>query len=310
MSTDSVTREKKEPDRVYLLAFPADFRGSESSLASFAAVLFGRWRLLMAAGMAGAVLSYVASFSAPARYSSESLLVLAESDQSRGLLGSVLSGLGASSSISSLGVGLSENAKEEALAFLRSREFARKTIEKYDLMPILFPGKRFGLGRLFGEPERAPKTQEAVRVFLKDVLRVSENRSAGTVSIGIVLPDRDRVAAVANGLIADLNEEMRARSLSESASSLAFLRKEADAAESVEVRGTIFKLMEGQYRRRMLANVRRDFVFRVVDPAPVPDPRDRVSPRRSFWAIAGFAVSFGLTSLWLLARRARQHLRK
>jgi uncharacterized protein involved in exopolysaccharide biosynthesis len=307
---DPVSHQPKEPDRVYLLAFPADFKGSGSSLASFTAILVARWRLLLAASLTGAVLFYASSFLVTSRYSSESLLVVAESDQSSGLLGSVLSGLGASSAISSLGIGMSENVKSEAMAYLRSREFARKTIEKYDLMPLLFRNERLGLARLFGDSDRAPEMQEGVRVFVDDVLRVSENRSAGTVSIGIVLPDRDRVAAVANGMIADLNEEMRARSVTEAASSLAFLQKEADAADSVEVRQTIFKLMEAQYRRRMLANVRRDFVFRVVDPAPTPDPRDRVSPRRPVWAITGFTLSLGLSCLWLLAQRTRQRARE
>ena len=306
MSIDPSSGLSQEPDRVYLLAFPADFTGSESSLSSLIATLSSRWRFLLIVGLIGAVVAYAASFASVSRYQSESLVVVADTDQGRGLLGSVLSGFGASSAMSTLGIGMPENLKDEAMAYLRSQEFAEKVIAKYELIPELFPERRFSVGRLIGDRDRVPTRQEAVRAFAKHSLRVAENRSAGTVSIGIVLPNRDRTAPVVNGLIADLNDEMRSRTVSEADLSLAFLQKEADAAGSLDVKQTIFKLMEGQYRRRMLANVRRDFVFRIVDPAATPDPRDRVSPRRPFWAIAGFGLAFALGCLWLLIRHVRQ----
>jgi LPS O-antigen subunit length determinant protein (WzzB/FepE family) len=84
-----------------------------------------------------------------------------------------------------------------------------------------------------------------------------------------------------------LNEEMRQRAIRQSEASIGFLRNELDATNVMEIREAINRLMEGQIRQRMLANVTQEYAFRVVDRALVPDFTDKVRPKKAIMMLVG-----------------------
>lgn len=86
------------------------------------------------------------------------------------------------------------------------------------------------------------------------------------------------------------------RALEESTRSLEYLTRELQRTTSVEIHQAIYRLIEAQSKTSMLANVQRDYAFRFVDPAVVPDPDRFVRPRRAL-----LVAAFGFSALILAA---------
>jgi len=50
-----------------------------------------------------------------------------------------------------------------------------------------------------------------------------------------------------------------------------------------------------EIKRRMLANTRQEYVFRVVERAFAPEPKDKVSPQKFLMVVMGFVLALFLT---------------
>jgi uncharacterized protein involved in exopolysaccharide biosynthesis len=101
--------------------------------------------------------------------------------------------------------------------------------------------------------------------------------------------------------VAKANARLRAEAIREAEQNLRYLTRESERTESVEVRRSIYSLIEAQVNSAMLANVRPDYAFKVIDPAHPPDPKNKVAPQRALLAIAGGllgAILAGLLVLW------------
>jgi len=86
------------------------------------------------------------------------------------------------------------------------------------------------------------------------------------------------------------NVEMRARPAREARQMLGYLSTETTRSSVLEVRRSLYRLAEGQMKTLSMANVRREFAYRVIDPAIAPDARAYVSPSRvAFGALGLFA---------------------
>ena len=80
------------------------------------------------------------------------------------------------------------------------------------------------------------------------------------------------------------NEQIRARAIDEAERSLRYLADQIQATSSVELRDSLFKLVETEQRKRMLATVRPNYAFDVIDHAVISE--QRVSPHRVALVIA------------------------
>jgi uncharacterized protein involved in exopolysaccharide biosynthesis len=115
----------------------------------------------------------------------------------------------------------------------------------------------------------------------------------------------------ANDFVALANEMLRARAISQSQASITYLNEQIAHTNVVEIQRVMYNLIESETKTLMLANVKPEYAFAVVDPA-VP-PEVRASPQRTllillglvFGAVMGAVVAFSHMS-WLQHRaRAR-----
>ena len=144
-------------------------------------------------------------------------------------------------------------------------------------MPELFPkqwdaaAKRWkGDEKDWPTPGRAFKVFDSIRSTNKDI-------RSGLITVAVEWTDATKAASWVNALIARLNEEMRQRALQDTALSVGYLEKELAATSTLETRQSINRLMEAQINQRMVANVTREFAFRVVDRALPPQKDDSIS---------------------------------
>ena len=178
--------------------------------------------------------------------------------------------------------------KDEALAMLQSRAFISAFIDANDGFAVMYPDSwDFEAGEWSESADAAPSNQDMYIKFVTSVMGVSEDEDTGTVSVSIELDDRFLVAQWANNIVSMLNEKYRNRVSAEAQKSITYLYQELGKARLVELRQVIPVLIQDQIETIMLANVRQEFVFRVIDPAVVQDADRIVKPRRAIIAFIG-----------------------
>ena len=195
--------------------------------------------------------------------------------------------------------------RAEALAVLRSRALSVAMIEERNLRPILFHKRwdnRAGQWRS-KDTTRIPTLGEAFKRFDKQVRRVSEDRRTGIVTLSILWSDPDVAAQWATYLVEKANEDLRQRAILEAEESIAYLNKELVKTSVVEIRQAIYRLLEIKINAIMLANVQKEYAFRVIDPAAAPDEKDFAWPLRPLFAVAGLVVGALIGLAWVSVRR-------
>ena len=195
------------------------------------------------------------------------------------------------------GLNLEGTNTSEPIAVLKSREFARQFIEQQGLLHVLLWNAWDAKAGRWKEldPKRQPDIRDAIRIFDKSVLQVQEDKKTGLVTVGIQWMSATVAASWANTIVDQLNEQMRLRALAEGEANIAYLQNELTTTNIVPVQQAIARLLESQLQRVMVARGRKEFAFRVVDPAAVP--KWRSWPKRTAVVALGLLAG-GLVGLF------------
>ena len=231
--------------------------------------------------------------------------------------GSALSALssrfGGAAALAGIDLGGSGSDKDEYLAILKSRALGERFIDEYKLMPELFrerwdaeagrwrQGEPSFVGRMAhalsrglaaisgdeGWHERGaePSMWQAYKIFDFNIRRIVEDRETGLVTLSMQFRDPVRAAEWANAYVAMANKMIRDKTVAEATRALDYLNAEVNKATVAGLRDTIYRVIEGQLKKVMLANARPDYAFKVIDKAVVPE--ERISPKRTLSVILG-----------------------
>jgi len=219
-------------------------------------------------------------------------------------MGSIGQALGPLNAISGL-VGLpgirSDSDRSESIAFLKSRSLAEDFIVSQGLRPLLFPELwDSAVQRWMGTDTSGPGQGSTVRKFWRQILRVEEEPASGLVRVEFRWADPVVAAEWANKFVQLANSRLQARAIELSKQRIRYLREELDRAEDIQLKQAIYRLMQNEINSAMIANVRKDFAFSIVDPAAPPDLDDPWWPRKLPILVMTGVFSL-LTALGLLA---------
>jgi uncharacterized protein involved in exopolysaccharide biosynthesis len=294
------------------MSAPVIMSGGEDTIDSaeiFARLLAKRWWVVCS------VLVFTAAFTAAAFimtpiYRATTILVPANTGQNSASLGAALGQLGGIASLAGINVGGRSSVTDEALAVLHSRGFTERFIADEKLMPKLF-ASRWDAAAGTWKAGKAPTPAKAYRYFNEKIRAVDQDKKTGLVTMQIDWKDRNEAAAWANELVERLNQEMRDRAITEADASLGFLNNELQTTTAVAARDAIGRLIESQIKQRMLADVSKEFVFRIVDKAMPPDADSPVKPQKLAMFAAGpvLGLLIGIL-LVLVASDSRRSARK
>jgi uncharacterized protein involved in exopolysaccharide biosynthesis len=136
-------------------------------------------------------------------------------------------------------------------------------------------------------------------MFDKSIRTIVEDRARGTITLTVEWKRPGMAAAWANGLIDMANAELQGRAIDEADRDIAYLNEQLARTSNVDLQQSIYQIMEQQIKVAMIARGRKEFAFRVVDPAVVPERP--VRPKRGLTAIIGALVGL-LASAVLMIR--------
>ena len=215
-------------------------------------------------------------------YRAEALLASAESRESNSPLSAQLPGAAAL-----IGINIGESAgsrMQSVLATLNSREFLLSFINKNGLREFLTDAT--------GDAVES-KTDWAAYRAMRRILQVAREGETGLVRVAIEWPDPQQAAEWVNGLVVSINEHEKNLDVEEAKSAIEYLETQLSNTQLVEMQRVFYQLIESQTRVIMLADSREEYVFRVIDPAVIPD--ERIAPNRRaivlVWTVAGLALS-------------------
>ena len=197
----------------------------------------------------------------------------------------------------------SAQLKEQALAILQSKSFTKELIDRENLMPLLFADRwDAATGQWLADAE-VPTLGDAFELF---EISAGSPRTGSPESLpwpltGTTGSWRRRGA---NMLVSGINDRVRREVIEEAEESLAFLQSELEKNSAVELRMANFRMQETQLNRIMLANVKSEYVFDIIDPAMVADEDKFVAPRRALILALGLSLGLLLGLVFAAIRHA------
>ena len=317
----------------------ADAAGSGDDL--LAPLIKGRGRLILGI-LAGAGLGILLWAVLPRRY--DAVASFAPESQSSNSLGSLagLAGLAGQLSLGSVSLGAS--APDYYASVLGSRELLAATLRTPfadSALGIPAPGLPL-LQILDVEPQNGSDTLSAgLRLFAKR-MRVNIDRRPGIVSVGVQLSSPALSAAVANRMVALLNEFNLERRQSQSRAQARFTKQRLDQAaaelraaeqeqsaflqrnrvfrgapmlelqaarlnQTVQLKQEVHASLSKNYEEARIAQVRDTPVLTVIDSAAAPD--EAASPRAPLLVATGTIAGLLLALLSLYAASIERLLR-
>ena len=301
MSERQSPEDARSDDKVVYVVSPDGRSGRELNLIDLSEILW-RGRLLVILVTAVAAATSIAYSLLVTEWYRADVLLIQNDDNSGQMLTRQLGGLGNLVGLAGLNAGTADST--EALAVLKSREFAHSFIRDRGLLPVLLHDKWDNEAKAWkaSNPEDQPDIRDAVEFFDANVRSVTRDARNRLVTLSIRWTDPELAADWATDLVARLNETMRSRALREAERNVAYLEEQLAKTNIATLRDSIGNLLETELQKLMLAKGNDEFAYRVVDPAQVPKRRDW--PRRSLIVVVATMLGGALGLLIVLIRHA------
>lgn len=241
----------------------------------------------------------------PEIFRGEATLVPNSEEQGGGGLAALAGQFGGLASMAGINVG-GGGSTETAIATLKSRQFLMPFIETETAQKAIFPDEwdegtnSWTVANERRKEDNRPTKLETYERFTQECLNVSEDKKTGIVTLAVELQDPQLAAKWANDLADRLNAHLREQAMQEAQKNLAYLNKQISQTRVLEIKESLYGLIESQTKNAMLANAKEDYAFKVIDPAVIPE--ERVRPKRALIVVASGLLGgfFGLFLCFVL----------
>lgn len=174
----------------------------------------------------------------------------------------------------------------EIINLLKSNMIREKILEKYNLLPVLFPE---GWNKEnIKQGSKIPTTWDGLR-RLKAIIAINNNIKENTISVSAEFNNPEMTAKLVNYLLTTLAEHMGSEAKRAALTKRRYLEEQLRSTSDPLIRQKIYNLISQQVETAMMSEMKEDFVFKVLDPPRVPDRRIR--PERRQRVLLSFAVS-------------------
>lgn len=204
------------------------------------------------------------------------------------------------------------NNVNEAIAILQSKKFINDFVNVNNLKHVLFydkwdienqiwfnsdQGLLSNVKKIFtgktqkvsykGMEKLAPGEPSAwdTYILFKDILDISEDLSTGMYRLEVEWTDPVVAQEIASKLVASINKKMRIEDIEQAQDTIHFLEKQLVKTSISDIRQSVYNLIEKSMESIAMANVQKAYVFKILDPAIVPEEKSK--PKRFLMAILG-----------------------
>jgi uncharacterized protein involved in exopolysaccharide biosynthesis len=250
-------------------------------LLKYKLLIFG---IVFATGVAAVIISLML----PNIYRSEATIIPRQQEKSAA--SSALSALGALGGLAGEMVGLGGGGDINKFeVVLKSRELARRVVEKYKLMPELFEDEWDPLKKEWKE-NPAPTLQDAYK-SLMDMLAVSRDRKTDVMTVKFDHEDPNYAKIMVDHYLTELSETLREETLKDAAENKRFLQEQLEQTSDPLLKVKISELLAKEIEKETFARAQKYYSFIVLDPPVAADLDKEVKPRRSLIFILSVTVA-------------------
>jgi len=284
------------------MTYEQRFDDGEIDLREIFNILKAHWKFIIASVVIVTVISGIYAFTATKRFRADTLVAPLDNTNGGGG-GGMAAALGQFGGLASLaGVSIGGGSdKDISIATLQSRVLIQGLIKDENLLPVLFADQWDATKKAWDveDQDDAPSLLDGSDLFEKKILKVSEDKKTGLVTLEIEWTSPELAAHWANALVSRANTALQQKALSESEHHLTFLQDQLQQTSLVDVRQSIFTLVENELKNSMVAKGNDQYAFKVIDPAVVPEKK--VWPKRGLILVLGFFAGFFLSVVAVLA---------
>lgn len=214
----------------------------------------------------------------------------------------------------------------ELVSLLKSNVLKKQVIEKYNLLPVLFPKKWDEEKKTWRKPKSAdfslnpfvllakilpakqgtpkkdpgiPDTWDGIRALDK-IVNVNYNLKEDIITITVNFRDPEMAAAIGNYFLIALTEHMSSEAKRIAMINKDYLETQLRETKDSLVQQKIYALIAEKIETIMMAEVKEGFAFKVLDPPMAPDQKSK--PKRAMMVIVAFMVSLFLSIFVIFIR--------
>lgn len=247
---------------------------------------------------ASTLIALLLAFLLPPVYRAEVLLAPVSQDKSEGL-SAIANQYGDLAALAGINLGPGKDKTAEYIAALKSRSLSVSYIKEANLMPVLFASKWDAEKKQWKSGDDAPTEWKAFKLWDEDIRSVNVERKSGLVTLAIEWKDPALAASWANSLVKKVNNRLRTEAVEDAEKSISYLEQQLARTTSVEIQQAIYRLIETQTKKKMIANTKEEYAFTIIDPAVRAEkPR---SPKKATITIVGALLGlFGVIAFVLV----------
>lgn len=267
----------------------------------------------------------ISTFFMTSKFQSKVILMSVSSGDSNGGLMAKYGGLASLAGIS-LPSGGDISLSSEAIAILKSKRFLREYILEKELKKQIFyknwdeANKRWFVEKSVfsvlkeqigtfvkaessalpfvytGKEELAPgepSIYSVVNFFITNVLSISEDQKTGLFTLKIEWINPVVAKEWANELVLRVDNELRKKAIDEAQATIDYMNKKLPSIELQDLRSIALQLIEENIKKITFAEVKKSYVFKVIDPAIVAEKP--VSPKKGLLIAVSFILGLMLS---------------
>jgi uncharacterized protein involved in exopolysaccharide biosynthesis len=219
------------------------------------------------------------------------------------------------------------SSSAEIVTLLQSNILREKVISQYNLLPILFsdqwdentknwkkrawynplslmsslirlikPVNKKGIEKIEGVPD----VWDGLRK-LDDMVKINNNVKDKTITIVVEFDDPVLAANIAGYYLAELNDHMSSEAKRVALTNRKYLEQQLDQTADPFIKQKIYNLIAQQIETSMMAEVKENFAFKIIDPPKAPDRK--LKPKRAQMMLISLLASLliGIAIAFFLA---------
>jgi len=207
------------------------------------------------------------------------------------------------------------SSSAEIVTLLQSNILREKIISQYNLLPVLFsdqwdentkhwkkrawynplflisslmrlikPVDKNGMEKIEGIPDVWDGLRE-----LDDMVKIYSNVKDKTITIVVEFDDPVSAANIAGYFLAALNDHMSSEAKRVALTNRKYLEQQLDQTADPFIKQKIYNLIAQQIETSMMAEVKENFAFKVIDPPKAPDRK--MKPKRAQMTLLSLLAS-------------------
>ncbi len=276
-----------------------------------------RRKLIIRIVCVGVLLTAIVSLFMKNIYQSEAVIMPVETKSGKGgggMAAAMMSQMGGGLG-SLIGLPDSSSAIEIGL-LLESKVLQKKIIHDYNLLPVLFSkqwdekrkawkkGSGFSLNPLTWlskllaavkpadkkkskKIEGVPDEMDGLRALDK-LVKINKNKKDNFITISVQFDDPDVACAIVNYYLAALNDHMSLEAQRVASINKKYLEEQLSQTTDPLIQQKIYNMIAQQIETSMMAAVKENFAFKIIDPPLVPDKK--LKPKRAQMVVLSFVV--------------------